>query len=223
CIICLEPFGPDGVKAPDTLSIACQHTPSVCYICLAKSIKHDLEAKFWNEIKCPECKTLFVHEDIKRFADEETFARYNNFSFRAAVSVDKNFVWCLDCPFGQLHESGAEQPLVRCLNCNSESCFKHSIKWHDEFTCDEYDAILWDPDKDDFREKIEMLKRRMREVELSVNLVEEIAKRCPGCQWPIEKNEGCDHMTCKLTFLTSFLVPWRCLLFDLFYGRVPAG
>ncbi len=75
----------------------------------------------------------------------------------------------------------------------------------------------------DFREKIEMLKRRMREVELSVNLVEEIAKRCPGCQWPIEKNEGCDHMTCKPTFLTSFPVPWRCLLFDLFYGRVPAG
>lgn len=77
--------------------------------------------------------------------------------------------------------------------------------------------------EDDFREKIEMLKRRMREVELSVNLVEEIAKRCPGCQWPIEKNEGCDHMTCKPTFLTSFLVPWLCLLFDLFYGRVPAG
>lgn len=58
--------------------------------------------------------------------------------------------------------------------------------------------------EDDFREKIEMLKRRMREVELSVNLVEEIAKRCPGCQWPIEKNEGCDHMTCKPTFLSFF-------------------
>jgi len=76
CIICLEPFGPDGAKAPDTLSIASQHRPSVCYICLAKSIKHDLEAKFWNEIRCPECKTLFAHEDIKRFADEETFNRY---------------------------------------------------------------------------------------------------------------------------------------------------
>jgi len=76
CIICLEPFGPDGAKAPDMLSIACQHRPSVCYICLAKSIKHDLEAKFWNEIRCPECKTLCAHEDIKRFADEETFNRY---------------------------------------------------------------------------------------------------------------------------------------------------
>lgn len=76
CIICLEPFSADGVKAPDTLSIACQHTPSICYICLSKSVKHDLETKFWDEIKCPQCQTLFIHEDIKRFADEETFTRY---------------------------------------------------------------------------------------------------------------------------------------------------
>ncbi|KAL6236808.1 hypothetical protein BDW75DRAFT_103017 [Aspergillus navahoensis] len=281
CIICLEPFSEDGVSAPNTLSIACQHTPSVCYICLSKSIKHDLETKFWDEIKCPECQTLFIHEDIKRFADEETFNRYDRLSFRHVLNADKNFIWCLECNFGQLHESGAEQPLVQCFNCSAESCFKHAIKWHDGFTCDEYDAVLWDPDsykaireknggnsrpnveylskkdmqramkkeqtrqnklheaqkkaalkrqeeeaarvcekkaleqaqaeaaqrqedeeiievevKDDFKEKIEMLKRRMREVELSMKKVEETTKRCPGCQWPIEKNDGCDHMTC---------------------------
>ncbi|KAL4872866.1 hypothetical protein BDV12DRAFT_126977 [Aspergillus spectabilis] len=76
CIICLEPFSPLGVRAPDSISIACHHPSSVCYICLAKSIKHDLETKFWDEIKCPECKTSLIHDDIKRFADEETFARY---------------------------------------------------------------------------------------------------------------------------------------------------
>ncbi|KAL4972152.1 hypothetical protein BDW66DRAFT_9506 [Aspergillus desertorum] len=295
CIICLEPFSADGVKAPDTLSIACQHPPSACYICLSKSIKHGLETKFWDEIKCPECQMLFVHDDIKRFADEETFIRYDRLSFRHAVNVDKNFIWCLECDFGQLHEPGAEQPLVHCFNCSAQSCFKHAIKWHDGFTCDEYDAMLWDPDsykairernggstrpnveyldkenmqrakrkeqarqnklheaqkkaarkrqeeeaarvreekkvleqaqaeatqrqekedeetieeevKDDFKEKIEMLKRRMREVELSMKKVEETTKRCPGCQWPIEKNDGCDHMTCKsdLPFL-SFAV-----------------
>ncbi|KAL4946806.1 hypothetical protein BDV06DRAFT_635 [Aspergillus oleicola] len=303
CIICLEPFSADGVRAPDTLSIACQHTPSVCYICLAKSIKHDLETKFWDEIKCPECNTLFIHDDVKRFADEETFTRYDKLSFRHALTTDKNFIWCLDCDFGQLHESGAGQPLVRCLNCAAESCFKHAIKWHDGFTCDEYDAVLWDPDsyrsikakndgnnaerpeslsktkmakakkkersrqetlheslkkaarkkqeeeaarvqeekraqakadaeaaaaaeaaravqegenveeesetsqedvKDDFKEKIDMLKKRMREVELSMKMVEKTTKRCPGCQWPIEKNEGCDHMTCKSPFLSFF-------------------
>ncbi|KAL3433680.1 hypothetical protein BDV09DRAFT_196483 [Aspergillus tetrazonus] len=295
CIICLEPFSADGVKAPDTLSIACQHTPSICYICLSKSIKHDLETKFWDEIKCPQCQTLFIHEDIKRFADEETFTRYDRLSLRHALNADKNFIWCLECDFGQLHKPGAEQPLVICYNCSAQSCFKHAIKWHDGFSCDEYDAVLWDPDsyramkeknggstrpnveylskknmkrakfkeqrrqykmheaqktaarkrqeeeaarvrekraleqaqaeaaqgqeeendepieeevKDDFKEKIEMLKRRMREVELSMKKVEETTKRCPGCQWPIEKNDGCDHMTC-IKCHAEFC--WACL------------
>ncbi|KAL4813415.1 hypothetical protein BDW67DRAFT_187674 [Aspergillus spinulosporus] len=295
CIICLEPFSADGVKAPDTLSIACQHTPSVCYMCLSKSIKHDLETKFFDEIKCPQCQTLFIHEDIKRFADEETFNRYDRLSLRHALNADKSFIWCLECDFGQLHEPGAEQPLVTCFNCSAESCFKHAIKWHSGFSCDEYDALLWDPDsykaikeknggstrpnvehlskkdmqrakkkeqkrqnklheaqkkaarkrqeeeaarvrekealeqaqvesaqgqeeedeepteeevKDDFKEKIETLKRRMREVELSMKKVEETTKRCPGCQWPIEKNDGCDHMTC-IKCHAEFC--WACL------------
>jgi hypothetical protein len=75
CIICLEPFA-SSVLAPPTVTMACQHPPSVCYGCLAKSIKHDLETKFWDEIKCPECKVLFTHEDVKKFADEATFERY---------------------------------------------------------------------------------------------------------------------------------------------------
>ncbi|KAL3471113.1 hypothetical protein BJX99DRAFT_263559 [Aspergillus californicus] len=144
CIICLETFL--DVKAPDRVSRACAHQVSVCCNCLAKSIKHDLETKFWDEIKCPECKTSLIHQDIERFADAETFARYNRLSFRQAVSADKNFIWCLNCDFGQLHETGPEEPMVCCLNCSVVSCFKHSVKWHDEFTCDEYDAILWDPD-----------------------------------------------------------------------------
>ncbi|KAL2869220.1 E3 ubiquitin-protein ligase [Aspergillus lucknowensis] len=275
CIICLEPFK-DGVPAPKTVTSACLHPPSVCSDCVKKSIKNDLETKFWNEIKCPECKTLLIHDDVKRFADEATFARYDNLSFRHAVSADKRFIWCLECDFGQLHEPGASQPQVRCLNCAAVSCFKHAIKWHDGFTCDEYDAVLWDPDsyreikaknanggsaeptlqpmseavmkraklgeefrqqqlhqaqkkaareqqakamkeakkakqakekeeksskqasaKDDFQEKLETLKRRKEELEASVKVVEATTKRCPGCRWPIEKNEGCDHMTCK--------------------------
>ena len=31
----------------------------------------------------------------------------------------------------------------------------------------------------------------------SKKLIKELAKQCPGCEWNIEKNDGCDHMTCK--------------------------
>ena len=201
-------------------------------------------------------------------------------SFRSAVGGDENFVWCQGCSFGQLHESGASQPIIRCLNCGFRSCFVHSIPWHERLTCEEYDQMLQDPDgfksaldKED-REynvakrhqneederlakelnhrdrqaeqdrqtqrhaqerrrarqeqeteaarkrseqalalKREELKRKQREEKLSMAKVKSTTKQCPGCQWPIEKNEGCDHMTCKFpTSLQYLFVRWRFVL-----------
>ena len=47
------------------------------------------------------------------------------------------------------------------------------------------------------RAKREEFKRRIREDQLSVATVQATTKLCPGCQWPIEKNDGCSHMTCE--------------------------
>jgi len=43
----------------------------------------------------------------------------------------------------------------------------------------------------------EEVKKRQREESASVAVVQRTTKPCPGCQWPIEKNRGCAHMTCK--------------------------
>src|SRR5436305_10262490 len=74
CIICTEDFSAT-VRPPGWISLACLHEPSVCCDCLARCIKSDLENKIWNQIKCPECKTLLIYEDIKRLADQATFSR----------------------------------------------------------------------------------------------------------------------------------------------------
>lgn len=50
------------------------------------------------------------------------------------------------------------------------------------------------------KEKNELMKRRQKEDTLSLATVKKTTKACPGCQWPIEKNEGCSHMTCKSSF-----------------------
>lgn len=188
-------------------------------------------------------------------------------------------MWCQNCDFGQLHDGGTSQPIIRCLNCGSRSCFRHSVPWHDRLTCEEYEEMLKDPDgfqsaidKDDDaaamvkrlqeqedemfarsldqrdkraeqdrqkqrheeerrraraaqqaeseRKKVEQerarqreeLKRRAREDKLSVEKVHATTKPCPGCRWPIEKNEGCAHMTCKPLF-PFILSCYRCTTF----------
>ncbi|OBT67818.1 hypothetical protein VE03_02421 [Pseudogymnoascus sp. 23342-1-I1] len=270
CIICTENFS-ETVRPPGWISLACLHEPSVCSSCLAKCIKSDLETKIWNQIQCPECRTLLIYEDIQRLADLATFARYEDLSFRSAVGSDDNFVWCRGCDFGQQHEGGALQPIIRCLNCGSRSCFVHQAAWHERLTCEEYDEMLRDPDgfqssrsredeaidlaremqdqeaerlarqtslrdkqaeqnrqrqrhadarrrakaeqeAEKARRQLEQqrakkqleqerarikaeLKRKVEEEKLSLAKIQKTTKQCPKCHRPIEKNEGCDHMT----------------------------
>lgn len=74
CIICVEDFG-SAVSAPERISSACLHEPSVCLECLRTYIKSELDSKIWNQITCPECRILLIYEDIKCLADTETFSR----------------------------------------------------------------------------------------------------------------------------------------------------
>ena len=145
CVVCTEEFS-STIQTPPWISLACLHQPSVCTGCLAQSIRHDLDNKVWDQIKCPECSITLIYEDIQRLADPEIFLRYETLSFRNAVGADANFIWCRNCDFGQLHESGSAQPIIRCLNCGFRSCFRHSVPWHERLTCEEYDEMLRDPD-----------------------------------------------------------------------------
>ncbi|KAF8862455.1 hypothetical protein BDZ45DRAFT_739439 [Acephala macrosclerotiorum] len=270
CIICTEDFT-STLQPPPWITHACTHAPSVCTPCLSKCISNDLTSKIWNQIKCPECSIPLVYEDIKRLATPSTFAKYEDLSFRSAMSSDSDFIWCQaqNCDFGQLHTTGMKQPIVRCKKCGFRSCFKHGVAWHERLTCDEYDEMKKNPmgfksmlEREEEerlaeeerqrqrhetelarareqqaaeaeRRKLEVARRqreeerkrqveerrreeeerqkqkqavwkRHMEEEASMSTVERTTKKCPGCTWPIEKNQGCQHMTCEFhPFLCS--------------------
>jgi hypothetical protein len=80
---------------------------------------------------------------------------YQTLALRCALAEGENFVWCRSgCGSGQCHEGGDAQPIVICLHCGERSCFKHNVAWHENFSCDEYDALLADPTN--FRSQFEL-------------------------------------------------------------------
>mmetsp|Transcript_12605 Transcript_12605/g.29433 ORF Transcript_12605/g.29433 Transcript_12605/m.29433 type:complete len:158 (-) Transcript_12605:428-901(-) len=78
---------------------------------------------------------------------------------------------------------------MTCTNegCKRQFCFVHNDA-HPDRTCKDYTRILRTQEKPS-----EHWKQRN-------------AKKCPGCKTPIEKNEGCNHMSC--TCGTDFC--WLC-------------
>jgi len=66
-----------------------------------------------------------------------------------------------------------------CPACQYTYCFHCRREWHADMTCDEYAAM-----RDD------QVEQRYQQ------WVQEHAKPCPNCHANIEKNGGCNHMTC---------------------------
>jgi flagellar biosynthesis GTPase FlhF len=153
----------------------CTHPPTTCLDCIATSIRSDLNNKLWNEIRCPECRETLQYDDVQRYADAETRERYQTLSFRYALSEADNFIWCTSgCGYGQVHDGGADSPIVICLLCSHRSCFSHRIAWHENLSCEEYDALQQDPTN--FRSRFE-LENEAAEEEEQQRRVQEDADR----------------------------------------------
>eukprot|EP01012_Entosiphon_sulcatum_P064719 TRINITY_DN93552_c0_g1_i1.p1 TRINITY_DN93552_c0_g1~~TRINITY_DN93552_c0_g1_i1.p1 ORF type:complete len:505 (-),score=65.49 TRINITY_DN93552_c0_g1_i1:67-1581(-) len=126
------------------------------------------------------CRSHVPEEVFKRFLPPEMFGRYESFVVRSFVETNPVIKWC--------RAPGCEKAL-RCRNpnravvsctCGFKLCFKCSSEAHAPASCEQ------------------MVEWRRREQSESDNLsyITANAKPCPTCKVYIEKNEGCNHMTC---------------------------
>lgn len=185
CSICGD--NKPAADFPKQITEKCAHEVHTCRECLQSWIASNLESRAWNKISCSECKETLHHSDVQTHASTEIFQKYDQLATRAALNTISEFRWCISpagCISGQIHESGAEGPIFRCISCGFKACTVHERAWHEGETCEEYDYRI-NP------------KKKKAEEEASTKLVEKIAKNCPGCEWRIEKISGCDHMTCS--------------------------
>ncbi|EUC56169.1 ring finger protein, putative [Rhizoctonia solani AG-3 Rhs1AP] len=209
CSICFEDTNHFPRRAPTS---RCAHPPAICAPCLEEYISHSVLTDGLTSIPCPtpECEQTLGYDDVIRGAksDKICLDRYETLLLRRLLEHDPNFAWCKNpaCSWGQIHEGGDENPLVICEQCYTHSCFTHDIPWHTGFTCRQFDVNL----------KMEAESRRLKEQRDDENreseeYIRNHAKKCPSCGRQIQKNGGCNHMTCHSPAGCGHQFCWLCL------------
>ncbi|PVH88823.1 hypothetical protein DL98DRAFT_362001, partial [Cadophora sp. DSE1049] len=180
CCVCTGSFPQHHFSS---ITSMCDHEPTVCDDCISQSVNTQVIDVAWDKIKCPECPATLRHPDVKSWASEELFEKYDK---QSTVSVlPANFMAYLspDCSSGQIHDGGDEQPIMTCVACGFKACYLHKRPWHPGQTCAKYDV-----------EHQEIMKQ---EAKSETYIIEKLcAQTCPSCGVRIQKSSGCDHMTC---------------------------
>ena len=147
-------------------------------------------------ITCPHsgCKNELTYDDLRRFLPPQTFQKYEEFSLKAALDGDPNVRWCPNpksCGNAIVNEDPSNTKMV-CGVCRYEFCFLCGDEYH-LGTCEEYENWKIENGKAD-KEFKKWAKGN--------------TKPCPQCKAVIQKNSGCNHMTC---YKCKYEFCWLCM------------
>ncbi|CAO2036911.1 unnamed protein product [Urochloa humidicola] len=150
-------------------------------------------------LRCPEpaCSAAVVQELVDTMAGADDKARYARFALRSFVEESGGGVkWCPapGCTRAvELVAGGGDEARDVFCDCRHGFCWSCSEEAHRPVSCDTVRA--W-------------LAKNMSDAE-TANWVLANTKLCPKCRRPIEKNQGCNHMTCRAPCHHQFC--WLCL------------
>lgn len=184
CLVCDVEKGINQFPSSKRVS-SHDHGSNICRPCFLRHVEVEIDSKNWDQVACPECAIVLEYNEVKKMTSSEKFEKYEEASLRAALAGDGDYRHCFSptCNAGQLHTGGADEPIFRCGACGHKHCVACEANWHEDETCTQYQD----------RRRVE----RGVENDQSQQEVEKLSKPCPKCKVPIEKNNGCDHMTCS--------------------------
>jgi hypothetical protein len=200
CAICLDNL---PVRNPNDLSIPC-NTCQFCVPCMTQYLHLQIEEKTTNmtanwTIRCPclldgcEVSTLDIEKVLSAGGTDEydaetktkMLAKFHKFALDLEIQHDPSKVFCpgRDCSgVATIPSSSSRRRLffsshnAKCQDCKHSFCIKcHNS--HGRFTsCDNVSESQFNT-----------WRRTTRQG----------CKKCPGCRMYIEKNDGCNHMSCR--------------------------
>ena len=176
CKICYDVF-PYG----ETVGLACGHR--FCRECWQPYLKYKvMEGSTCIFTTCPmkDCSEIVPEIKFQQILSKEKNAKYQKFLVESYVDINRMIKWCPGQNCGKAVQGTGAATDVTC-DCGCKFCFKCGDESHFPITC---------------KEKNQWLDRCGSQGG-NAKWILENTKKCPKCMTRIEKNQGCNKVSCK--------------------------
>ncbi|PVU95267.1 hypothetical protein BB561_001921 [Smittium simulii] len=181
----------------ETFALSCGHR--YCIGCYRRYLVEKIKENHIC-IQCPEfnCNILLSYKDIEVLVDVSDYLLYKQKVLLDYVNSAPSLKWCPapDCQYAiecSVTSSSLSHtiPTIKC-KCEHSFCFRCGKPGHSPALCEM--CRLWD--------------EKCQNDSETRNWIVSFTKECPKCKATIEKNGGCNHMSCVKC---KFEFCWICL------------
>ncbi|CAI9762847.1 unnamed protein product [Fraxinus pennsylvanica] len=202
CGICFDNYSHELVH-----SAACGH--AFCDSCWKAYVSTSInDGPGCLTLRCPSpsCGAAIGQDMIDMLASDEDKEKYRHYLLRSFVEDSRKTKWCPapGCDYAIKYVVGSGNYDVTC-SCSYSFCWNCTEEAHRPVDCET--VAKW-------------ILKNSAESE-NMNWILANSKPCPKCKRPIEKNQGCMHMTC--TPPCKFEFCWLCLGAWIDHGERTGG
>ncbi|OQS01106.1 hypothetical protein ACHHYP_01798 [Achlya hypogyna] len=175
CTICCED------ETDQLIALGCQHF--FCMECWVFYLQHKIsEGPLCITTTCPQhgCKERVSDAIFKKLLPPAEYTKYAMYVLRSFVDINKTVKWCPSPGCDKAIASSGGLLTVACT-CGCLFCLRCGEEAHQPVTCDQ--LALW--------------QEKCKNESETANWILANTKKCPKCSVRIEKNQGCNHMTCR--------------------------
>ena len=217
----------------------CSHV--FCIDCMKRHITNKIAEGNVTKIECPstDCAELLTPDLIRGLISAELYHRYDKLLLQRTLDGMNDIVYCprLPCRCVTIKEDDSNMAL--CPRCRFSFCILCKRTWHGISPCQLLPADMkelkemYESGDDDIRKSLEQkygqqhLLRGFQEYD-STNWIKTYSKSCPNCQAKIEKDHGCNKMTCLncnccFCWLCNVMLPRHNPYTHFHYGNSSCG
>ena len=128
------------------------------------------------------CNERVRRRFFEQYLSPAQFDKYTEYALAAFVQGDRQLVQCTGADCDQvMHMNSLQAHDLECSKCKTVFCSSCGAEGHQPASCAQLRA--WEKKNTDEGENITWIQAN--------------TKPCPKCHVNIEKNQGCNHMTCR--------------------------